>query len=367
MIVKTFKQFISEGGNIKIGDVSADRIDLSKIDRTKIVNAITSSLTVVNKTFEKGFGLPLWDEDLFNSRKYLSGSAFHFFDLKSISNADFVKVKSNVGDIDTQIDGNLYDSVKRFLDGINGRKFGIMTFIGYKAGGDQFITLWRLDDFDINLQIDMEMVDYGANGKPTPFSQFIHSSAWKDLQQGIKGVAHKNLMRALPQKNVKQILIKAKSARGKDKEILTSGTVFGPAGIRLKYSPVLDARGNQEYVNNIPVYTELSTSDSKGNQNLKEIFYAIFGVDPSGKELDQMNSFMDLLDLIKTYLSSAEITSVVDYFANTLFGPGAGKIVTSDKQKDYQEKLVILKTMTNELGFNVDNYNGLIANYYKSF
>ena len=367
MILKTFKQFIVEGGNIKIGDVSADRIDLSKIDRTKIVNAITNSLIVVNKAFENNFGLPLWNDELFNSRQYLSGSAFHFFDLKSISNADFVKVKSNVGDIDTQIDGNQYDNVKRFLDSISGKKFGIMTNIGYKAGGNQFITLWKLPDFDINLQIDMEMVDFGANGKPTPFSQFIHSSAWKDLQSGIKGVAHKNLMRSLPQKNVKKILIRAKSVKGQDKEILTSGTVFGPAGLRIKYAPVLDSKGNQEYVNNIPVYTELSTSDSKGNQELKEVFYGIFGVDPSPKELIMMNSFIDLLQLMKKYLSSSEITTVIDYMANTLFGKGAGKIVSADKQKDYQEKIIILKSMAKELGFDVDNYNGLITSYYKSF
>lgn len=38
--MKSFKEFIAEGGNVIIDGIGADRIDLNKIDRKKIVSEI---------------------------------------------------------------------------------------------------------------------------------------------------------------------------------------------------------------------------------------------------------------------------------------------------------------------------------------
>ena len=123
-----FKQFILEGGNVQIGDVSAERIDLSKIDRNSIVTRINRTLQMVNLQFQKKYGLPLWNKELFASKKFLSGSAFHFFN-KVIATPEFVKYKNTVGDIDTQVDKAQEKNIKEFLDAITGQKFGYVTFI----------------------------------------------------------------------------------------------------------------------------------------------------------------------------------------------------------------------------------------------
>ncbi len=84
----SFKKFLQEqelllcGGNVEIetpdGVASAQKIDLQKIDRTEMVSLLSVGLDLINKAFEKRTGLPLWNDELFKSRKFLSGSAFIF-------------------------------------------------------------------------------------------------------------------------------------------------------------------------------------------------------------------------------------------------------------------------------------------------
>lgn len=80
--MKSFKEFypLTEGGNVQIGDVSAERIDLKKYNRDWIVERLFRTLRVINLSFQKDFGLALWNPELFKSKGFLSGSAFHFFD-----------------------------------------------------------------------------------------------------------------------------------------------------------------------------------------------------------------------------------------------------------------------------------------------
>ena len=86
----SFKEFIQldEGGNVQIGDVSAERIDLNKIDRDAITPEIEKMLDAFNRAFEAEHNIPIWSGELFKSKKFLSGSAFHFFD-KAIATSEF--------------------------------------------------------------------------------------------------------------------------------------------------------------------------------------------------------------------------------------------------------------------------------------
>lgn len=364
-----FEEFILlEGGNVVIDNQEATRIDLKKINRTEIVSLLVVGLDSINRAFEKQHGLPLWNEDLFKSKEFLSGSAFHFFNLQKISDSEFAKVKSSVGDIDTQVDGNMNKSIVDFLNSNRGKKFGPLTLIGFKTSAGQHITLWRLDKYGINVQIDLEMVDYGADGKPTPWAQFSHSSAWDDLKVGIKGVAHKYLMQALNARGLHDLVIKGKTARSKDKIAKSSIMTFSVThGLRQRLEPVKDEEGKHVHVNGLPAYHELSTAESKGNTNLEQIFKAYFGEDPTPQDIKDMSSFVGLEKLIARYYNKQEQVIVVDAFINKLWGQGAQGLYRGDKERDYHEKVVMAKRILNTFGGSLNKYQSMIEAYYKSY
>ena len=133
--MKSFKEFILEqkeiellvcGGNVQIGDREAQRIDLTKFSRDEIVPVIRKGLKAISDAFKSSYGLPIWDDDLFTSNKYLSGSAFHFFDT-AIPSTLFVSKKPTVGDIDTQVDIAMTPQIKQFLDKSEGKTFETLT------------------------------------------------------------------------------------------------------------------------------------------------------------------------------------------------------------------------------------------------
>lgn len=351
----TFKQFLlQEGGNVQIDDQEAERIDLLKHDRTSITKKIAAGLSAINAGFKKEVGKPIWNDALMKSKKFLSGSAFHFFN-PEIADDMFKKYKNSVGDIDTQVDKNMDTEIKDFLTKNKGKSFGPMKLIGFKTSAGQHISLWHLEDPSMNIQIDLEMVDF-ENEEPTEWSNFSHSSSWEDMTKGVKGVAHKYLLRALDAPKLKDIVLKAKTARGSDKEVKSSETAFSVThGVRQKLKPVLDDSGKQLMIKGKPAYHEMSTAESKGDTNLSNIFKAYFGKDPSAEDLKKMNSFTGLIQLIKKVFKADDQKKIADGFARTLWGPGAQGLYRGDPQKDAEEKNGMMKILLNELGLK-DSY-----------
>lgn len=369
----TFKKFLKEqelllcGGNVAIGDDSADRIDLQKIDRTEIVNVLNDSLAAINGEFEKYFGVPLWNERLFKSKEFLSGSAFHFFNLQTIGDDEFVKVKSTVGDVDLQVSGTISPMVKEFLDNSKGKTFGALTLIGYKSSGGQYISLWKLPKFEINVQLDFELVEYDSAGNPSPWSQFAHSSAWDDLKAGIKGVFSKLLYSSLTAPKSKDMIIKAKTSRGKDKIINKSEMSFSvTTGLRNKFSPILDSSGEHVYENGLPTYTELTTAQSNNRTDLTQIFNIFFEKIPNAAELKQMSSFIGTLELIKKYMPS-DTNKIADKFADKLWGVSAQGLYKGDPGRDLAEKSTALSILCDEFGINQKKYDSQKIDYYKNY
>ena len=100
-----FTKSLAEGGNVRIGDVGAERIDLKKIPRNQITPIIDKLLHSIDAAYRQKYKSPLWDPELLKSKEFLSGSAFHFLNV-AIPDEKFVKVKPSVGDIDTMVDKN---------------------------------------------------------------------------------------------------------------------------------------------------------------------------------------------------------------------------------------------------------------------
>lgn len=361
-----FKQYLKEGGNVQIGDVAAERIDLSKIDRTSIVTRINRTLQMVNLQFQKRYGLPLWNKELFASKKFLSGSAFHFFN-KAIATPEFVKYKNTVGDIDTQVDKAQEQNIKEFLDSITGKKFGYVSFVGYKSSAGQFITLWAFDQPKINVQIDLELVDF-VEGKPTEWSQFSHSSDWADMKEGIKGVFQKYLLRAMTTKTLRDIIVLKGKKETPTKTTSTDLAFSVGQGLRQKLSPVMDG-DKHRMIDGLPVYKEISTKESTYINDLKVMFEVLFGITPKDVELEMFGSFVGGLQLIKKHFSKAEQAKVVDGFAFTLWGPAAQGLYRGNPELDQKEKMAAFMKMLDVFGiqYNEAKFDKMRVEYYEKY
>jgi hypothetical protein len=368
MINSFSRWLLVEGGNVQIGDASADRIDLTNIDRQKIVSILLKGLGAVNSAFQKKTGLPLWEPKLFKSADFLSGSSLHLFDLRGISDEEFAKHKPKVGDIDTQVDGNMKPQLDAFLKSIpKNQTFGTIDYLGYKPSGDQFISLWAIPELGINVQVDLELVDF-KDGKPTAWSSFSHSSAWADIQKGIKGVFQKYLLRSIPARNTHEFIVAPKTSRGKEKRISSSVDAFSLKGLRQKYSPVLDETGKQVFKSGIPVYTEIPSKNSNFVTDLDVLFAMFFGKQGSKQDIQNMASFVNLLQLISNNMSRGDQKKIADRFAAILWEKGAQGLTRGDPASDFATKKVAYEILAKSLGgSSVERHQKMIDSYYQAY
>lgn len=364
---------LQEGGNVSIISTSgekkeAQRLDLSTQDRTKYTKIIKDGLEQFN-FFENKNGR-IWSRKLFDSNKFLSGSAFHFFD-KAIPDTKFKSIKPTVGDIDTQADENMAENIEKILDSAIDKKFGNLELIGYKKSAGQFITLWGILENGIyihNIQIDFELVPF-ENGFPTEWAQFSHSSSMDDMSLKIKGVFHKKLFSSLTAKNLKEIPV-LKTSRGKESIEDKKSTQLAFAvthGLREKYKTV-ERDGKQ-------VYQEIPVKDSKYIQNINEMLNKLFDLPENHKftntELEDAGSFIGTIRLIKKYITSKEeLQNIFNGFLNSLVLKGAQRLYKGKEgaAQDREEKFTAINYMAKELGTKIpDNLKQEIEQYYSDY
>ena len=396
-----------EGGNLSIGDVSANRIDASK--RTQVVPMLDRTLKAINQHFAKfSNGTPLWNEKLLKSREFLSGSSFSFFNIpknelveydtkdvsapkeKPIPTQQFVKRKPSVGDIDTQVNAELKDTIRKWLSSLSkGTKIGDAVYVGAKPSGEQFITLWTFpsitmtgpngEEIPTNIQIDLELKQFDGDA-PTSWSRFSAYSSWDDMESGIKGVFHKYLIQALTTLTRKEFALRKMKGRGANRtevdEPVTDNMIsFAVSskeggGLRTKYEPVLDDSGKQIKSNGLPVYRARPTTGYE--QNIRRIFSTLFDTKMSSSDIesasDKFWSFTGLADLINQYLDEEEQNRVMEAFSLKLFGKGAQGLYKGDPEKDREEKLSALnkayEIIGNELTGEVKK---MVDDYYSSY
>jgi len=373
-MILSFKDFLSEqkqlllmGGNVVLNGIPAERVDLKKLSRTEVVNSLRIGLNAINDAFAKYAGFPLWSSDLFTSGDFLSGSAKWFFDLTSIDDERFKKVKSSVGDVDLQVDGAAQKIIEAFLNSLGtGTKLGTLEYIGNKYSADQYITLWSTD-FGQTVQIDFELVEY-AGGKPTPWSTFSHSSAWEDLELGIKGAFAKFYMRALTARSTKDIIL-LKGKKQVPTKTQSTEYVASLKGIRTRLQPVMDGDVHR-HLDGLPVYTELPSAGAKYFTDMDVFFSILFDAQPTDADLKDVNSFVGMINITKKYIKDrSEQQKIVDRFAEILFGAGAQGIYRGREGRllDFRDKTVALRYICKELGLKWDQYLPMIRSYYRSY
>lgn len=193
-MLKGFKQYIIEGGNVKIGDVSVDPISVTKENRSSITNDVAGFLHGLSNSHKLQQGSHLFGD---NSSSISNGSAFsgsthHLFD-KGITDKEFSHHKPIVGDLDVKVNR---EHLKTLADHLQpGKQYGNYTVVGHKKSADGYNALIKHDNGQVH-QIDFEGSDYGETG-PSDWDKFAHSSDWGDVKSGIKGAHHKILLNAI--------------------------------------------------------------------------------------------------------------------------------------------------------------------------
>lgn len=188
-----FSQFILEGGNIKIGDVSAAPFSVTEKNRSERVKDVKDALGELHDSFHNEHGEELFGENKkgLKTGSIFAGSTKHLMD-PEISDSEFAQHKPTVGDTDIQVMRDHGDKLTSHLT--PGKKFGKYTVVGTKKHGNEISAVMKHDSGEHH-QFDFEKVHY-ENGEPTSGEQFLHSANWEDTKAGIKGAHHKILLNA---------------------------------------------------------------------------------------------------------------------------------------------------------------------------
>jgi hypothetical protein len=330
--------YLLEGGNVNIDGQDAESIDMELHDREAVSDLIMKALVEINTDFKKEAGLYLWKPSVLKQGQVFSGSTKHFFD-SNITTEKFLEHKKKIGDIDLMTDINLKAQIKTFIEMHKGDEYGALTLIGSKPSGDQLITLWKLQPQDINVQVDLEFVIF-QNDEPTEWSKFSHSSAFEDLEKGIKGAMHKILMTSLLGHKKTDSVLQMKT---KQKEIKAGIHALSIKGLRKKYEQIGTQDGK-------PVIRE--TGAKEFITNFYEIIKEVFDKEATEEDIKLFWSFSGILELMKANLKKAKIKKILEDFVDRLFGPDAQGLYKGDPNRDLDEKMAAVKMAEQELDVN---------------
>lgn len=317
------------GGNVTIDSKTADKIDI----RVLSVSAVRDDLSEFIEEFKGKFG----------SNIVPSGSTVFLFD-KTIDERELKAHKPVFGDIDFQIDENRVPSIPM------GLCIGKFEFIGSKKTTNTLVTLWAYQG--LNVQIDFEGVKFTADDEPEPWSRFAYSAAWEDQLEGIKGVAHKYIFRALTARWLTTYPIKTKTGI---KEVKTSRLAFSNKGLRVKLVPYDDHGG----------WEELKTSESVYHTDLSAIYALLFDskVPFTRVEANMMRSYKGVLQLIKLHVPESDWKAIEKGMANLLWGPNAQR-VSKDDLEDKVAKIRIMLAFCSALNSNFAAWDTIQQDYY---
>ena len=351
---------LDEGGNLSINGKEAQHLDLKVTKRSYMVPKLNELLYAIDAAYTKMYKQPLWGNKILASGKFLSGSSLHFFNVKGISDEVFTEKKPTVGDIDTMVDKTKEPNLQQFLTAYTNKQIGAATFLGFQRGNEQFSGLFELQDPPVKVQIDFEFVEFEKDN-PTDWARFSHSSAWEDLQAGVKGVFHKWLIQAFTALTRKNFILRKMKGRGKlrqevDEPATDNMYSFAVSskeggGLRAKYEPVLDDNGNPLVIKGLPVMREAPTSGY--NQDIGQIFSTILDQRLNPKQAQALQtqfwSFTGLLQVMNTLLTTAEKEQVMQGFLKKTIGAGAQGMYKNNPDKDIAEKTLAINTLLNTL------------------
>lgn len=294
--MKSFKSFLNEGGNIKVGpkgqETSAAPFPIHPHTRAERRNDVHTALSKIHDAFHKEHGEHLFgaDKHHLKSAQIYSGSS-HDFMGHHVSDTEFAQHKAHVGDVDVQVSHEHKNKLESTL--APGKKFGKYTVAGTKKHGNEISAVMKHENGEHH-QFDFE----GVHNPGSETDRFLHSSSWEDTKSGIKGVHHKMLINAA-------------------------------AGTTHKFSISHGLR---------------SRTDEKdpGVQHPTEVSKQLFG---GSADHSKITSFKGTVDLIKKHKSPIQHQEIYDKFKAAV---ATKKGIDSEKALEHMRKHLDVSDHTNE-------------------
>ena len=380
---------LNEGGNVtammKDGTATrAEKIPVAKIGRGQFMARMRDFFKAFNKEFKKETGKVIWaNEDDIMSGFVFNGSTSFIMD-PSLSDEDVVKVKQSAGDLDITVPEELKEDVWNFLDKREGKE--IIPGVRYMGSnkptiqsiGEQINTVFLCDFNGVrcNCQVDFEFLPY-ENNKPTEWAKFSHSSSFDDAKAHIKAVHHKYLIRAMigGASLRKDIIICTDKSTPDNIKLSKSKEHLEPRmlkfsvgrGVRVAYEPLLDANGQQVYMDDKKVFKAIPTSKSDFITSVAGIFKVAFG-DPDPSDINRFNSFVGVVALMKKYLTKEQIKQTMTRYMDLLWSnkPHAQELEVGDPQLDFEVKNSGYQYIIKQLKIK-DTSAKMVDAYYKDY
>ena len=254
------------------------------------------------------------------------------------------KIKPYLGDIDVKINQVHEKSFLNYLAAIEKSNGNL---IGFQKSGDNIITLWYIQELNINMQIDFECVEF-EDGKPQEWEKFYRSSNIEDLEEGLRGAFHKYMLRAITARRLHQAVTYTPVKKIR-KVIQTTNIAVSPRGVRIPYK-------RTDYENDIPVYVPNKESYEKNvNAALSIIFETPIVSDDS-----RSNSFIGLCTMCRTHYNDKDRKKILDGLIHSLFERGSQSFFKNDPARDLNEKMHAVKVAAGIL--KVELKNDLLPN-----
>lgn len=336
-----------EGGNLQIGEITADHIDFTKVSRSSVVSFLKKLCRSINKVS----GFKIFGDDI---TSLLNGSS-SFSLSNDYSDEQIINVKPRMGDIDMMVSEEYKSILSKLLK--EPTSFDGIAYLGGKLNnaGSQFNGIFRFNETGLNIQIDFEFVEFDGD-KPNEFYKFSHSSTYDDMLLKIKGVHHKLLLRAVTRavSLLPNVVIATEKSTPNSIKISTSIVHQNPAsyrfsvdkGLRINaYEPMLDAEGKQVYYEGKVVLKANKPSDQNFIRNVDTISQLLFG-----KVTKDIKTFSGLVRIISTLPLSTKRFIASTYF-NLLWGVN-GQHIYRDDTEDFNSKIPAWELLCKTLKIN---------------
>jgi vacuolar-type H+-ATPase subunit F/Vma7 len=384
--MKRFKDFIriNEGGNLTVNDIPAQKIDMTKSGRKEFVQKSLSLFKKINKLFKKEYGEPLWiNEKNLDTGKMFNGSTSFIFS-PEYTDEEILAHKTKSGDIDIIIPKEKARDLWKLLEKYKDKEIlpGIK-YIGSNRSsemklGNQINSIFMIEfdnGYRVPAQVDFEMLDVSPEGEPDEFAKFSHSSSFEDAKIGLKGYAHKMLLRALASNSsmIEDIIVITPSSTKDKYKVKTKGgeivTKINNAKFSVDKGLRFPAYEKQDFqIDGKDVYKEIPPKESTYEQKLEGMFEIFFGKKPTSREMKDMWSFAGLSKLIKRYLSKKEIQGIYQRLVELAWDKNAQQLERDSAEIDYQIKNGMVGKFEELLGIKrPKKVEKIINDYYKKY
>ena len=320
---------LDEGGNVQVGERQAEKIEIARVGRQRFVEDMRELFRNIDQRYREYTQSLGQESSLYRPEsieRFLAGPGFGgstgvFFDLEK-GDEVFKTKKTKLGDIDIYIPRETYVNLfhmlrtlegQRVIELPDGRSVDYIGQIDEDAVGNQINSLFVYNfttsdgsPAQINMQVDFVKARFTEEGLPHSSIVHSHGSSEIDLMAGIKGFAKNYLIASLTSKLTK---VKGKLATPKStpEKITISKSIDGDELALYTFSTDYGFRQAREKLgvkDDYDIFINIAYADEKV-LDTEQGFRMLFGVEPTGNDMDLFNSYIGTLQLMRKYLSGA--------------------------------------------------------------